>query len=276
MSATRRKANRAGSRDRRARDDEALEIVVIVRGLEIVARWAPRDVVLGSGFKAEQRRSAADAPCAASTQATPGRSRFCERAPGRRKRALGDEVGLVEDGEIGRHELIAEHFLDRVVMRGKARAGRRLERGRSRARRASITAMTPSTVTRALISGQCEAPATAASARRGPRSRRRHGRAGCGALEKPRQSRQKILGDGAADAAVRELDDLVVGAGVAAGEQQLAVDAELAELVDEEADAAARRVGEKMAHEARLAGAQKPRDDGDRELAHQRAPSLRP
>ena len=52
--------------------------------------------------------------------------------------------------------------------------------------------------------------------------------------------RHEVVGDGAADAAVRQLDDIVLGAGrIAAAEQQLAVDADLAELVDDQCDAAA-------------------------------------
>ena len=57
-----------------------------------------------------------------------------------------------------------------------------------------------------------------------------------------RQRRQKIVGDGAAQAAIGQLDDVVLGAGrVAAAEQQLAVDAELAELVDDDGQPVARR-----------------------------------
>ena len=52
--------------------------------------------------------------------------------------------------------------------------------------------------------------------------------------------RHEIVGDRAADAAVGQLDDVVLGAaGIAAAEQQLAVDADLAELVDDQRDAAA-------------------------------------
>ena len=60
---------------------------------------------------------------------------------------------------------------------------------------------------------------------------------GSAALEQPGQGRQEIVGDRAAQAAIGQLDDVVVGASrVAAAEQQLAVDAELAELVDDDGE----------------------------------------
>jgi hypothetical protein len=50
--------------------------------------------------------------------------------------------------------------------------------------------------------------------------------------------RQEVVGHGAADAAVAELDHVVLGAALdPAAEQQLAVDAELAELVDDQRQA---------------------------------------
>jgi len=56
-----------------------------------------------------------------------------------------------------------------------------------------------------------------------------------GTIEQTLEGRQKIVGDGAADAAIGELDDVVVLAALyPAAEQQLAVDAELAEFVDDE------------------------------------------
>src|SRR6185437_13363155 len=88
-------------------------------------------------------------------------------------------------------------------------------------------------------------------------------------LQQPLDGGQEILGDGAADAAIGELDHVVRRAcGVAAAQEDLAVDAELAELVDDEGDAAAAGVGEQVAHEAGLAGAEKAGDDGGGDAAH--------
>ncbi len=241
MSSARRAAKRAGSAIGARDDDEAFEIVVIVRELEIVAGRTLRDVVLGGCFEAEQharRQRAVRCVNAGDARSQP----FPERAPGRRERVAIHQVGLVEHGEIGRHELIAEHFLDRVVMRGKAGAGRRLSEA-ARERRSIDHGDNAIDRDARLDLGPVE--------RLQQRFRQREARGldddMIGALrriEEARQRRQKILGDGAADAAVRELDHLVVGARIAAREQQLAIDAELAELVDEKADAAARGMGE--------------------------------
>ena len=54
------------------------------------------------------------------------------------------------------------------------------------------------------------------------------------------QRRHEILGDGAAEAAVRQLDDVFLGAALdAARAQDRAVDADVAELVDDQRQAAA-------------------------------------
>ena len=64
-----------------------------------------------------------------------------------------------------------------------------------------------------------------------------------GRLGEPEQALQRgneIVGDGAADAAVGQLDDAVLAAGLdAAALEDLAVDADVAELVDDDGQAAA-------------------------------------
>ena len=58
------------------------------------------------------------------------------------------------------------------------------------------------------------------------------------AVEEPRQGRHEIVGDGAAQAAIGQLDNIVlVACRIAAAEQQLAVDAELAEFIDDDGEA---------------------------------------
>jgi len=77
----------------------------------------------------------------------------------------------------------------------------------------------------------------------------------------------ELVGDGAADATVRELDHILFAAGlVAAAGEDFLVDAEFAELVDDQRDALALRVGEKVTDERRLAGAEEAGDDGDGDL----------
>ena len=74
---------------------------------------------------------------------------------------------------------------------------------------------------------------------------------------------QEIVGDGAADAAVGEFDDVLVAAGFdAAGFQDLAVDADVAEFVDDQREAAAAGVLQQVADHRRLAGAEEAGDDG--------------
>ena len=69
---------------------------------------------------------------------------------------------------------------------------------------------------------------------------------------------QKIVGDGAANAAVGELDDVVLAAGVVtARREHLAVDTDVAELVDHQRQAPAVGVFDKVADQAGLAGAEK-------------------
>ncbi len=87
--------------------------------------------------------------------------------------------------------------------------------------------------------------------------------------------RQEFVGDRAADAAVGEFDDRIRPAvRVAAIAEQAAVEAHVAEFIDDDRDAAAPRTGDQVADQRRLAGAEKAGDDGrgDAGLAHAGAP----
>ncbi len=84
-----------------------------------------------------------------------------------------------------------------------------------------------------------------------------------GALQQLLDRGQEIVRHRAADAAVGEFDDVVLAAGLdAAGFEDLAVDADVAELVDDEREAAAAGVFQQMADHRRLAGAEEAGDDG--------------
>ncbi len=77
------------------------------------------------------------------------------------------------------------------------------------------------------------------------------------------ERRHEFVGDGAAQAAVGELDDIVLGAGgIAAAFEHFAVDADIAELVDDHRELAVLRVGDDLANERSFAGAEKAGDDG--------------
>ena len=82
-----------------------------------------------------------------------------------------------------------------------------------------------------------------------------------GALVQLLERLDEAIREPAADAAARELDQVFLRI-----REQRAVDAELAELVADhrDAQAAAARVGEQVAHQRRLARAEKARDEHDR------------
>ena len=78
---------------------------------------------------------------------------------------------------------------------------------------------------------------------------------------------REIVGDRAADAAVGKFDDRLFRAGrVGAAFEEIAVDADVAELVDDEREPPPAGVREQMADQRRLAGAEKAGDDGDGRL----------
>ncbi len=79
----------------------------------------------------------------------------------------------------------------------------------------------------------------------------------------------EVVGHRAADAAVGQLDHVLLAAGLdAAALQEVAVDAEVAELVDDERDAPAAGVLEEVADQRRLAGPEEAGDDGGGDLLH--------
>ena len=84
-----------------------------------------------------------------------------------------------------------------------------------------------------------------------------------GALQQGLDRGQEIVGDRAADAAIGEFDDVLLAAGLdAAGFQDFAVDADVAEFVDDQREAPAARVLQQVADHRRLAGAEEAGDDG--------------
>ena len=77
------------------------------------------------------------------------------------------------------------------------------------------------------------------------------------------ERRHEFVGHRAAQAAVGQLDDILLRAGgIAAAFEDFAVDADVAELVDDDGEAAALRIGDDVANQRRLAGAEKAGDDG--------------
>ena len=220
-------------------------------------------------------------PCSAATSLTPGRSRASISARSAARRGGVEQIGLVQDHEIGAGELVGEHLLERVVVVDR-RVGAALPRDRlgSSAKRPGRD--------RRRVDHRDDAVDGHAGADLGPgeglHQRLRQRQAGgldddmvgrLGAVDQPGQGRQEIVGDGAAQAAIGQLDDVVVGASrVAAAEQQLAVDAELAELVDDDGQPVPGGGGQQMPHQARLAGAEKAGDDRRGDAAHRLSASF--
>ncbi len=91
------------------------------------------------------------------------------------------------------------------------------------------------------------------------------------------ERRHEFVGHRAADAAIGELDDVLLRTGgVAAALEDFAVDADIAEFVDDHGEAAALRVGEHVADQRRLAGAEKAGDDGAGNAAEARKRAVHP
>ncbi|EQB01886.1 hypothetical protein L485_09640 [Sphingobium baderi LL03] len=77
-----------------------------------------------------------------------------------------------------------------------------------------------------------------------------------GPVEQLLHGRKKVVGDGAADAAIGQLYNVIFRAGLlVAAAQQLAIDSDIAELVDDQRQPAALRILEKVADERGLARA---------------------
>src|SRR6266849_10958137 len=108
-------AERGTIADRPALDDKAVEIVVVVLLFKIVARGPGGEVVLGRGGEAERHRRRDSTLLGIDelhAAAQPGRNVAAQRG----EAAGRDQVGLVEDDEIGAGELIAKHLFERVVV----------------------------------------------------------------------------------------------------------------------------------------------------------------
>jgi hypothetical protein len=88
-----------------------------------------------------------------------------------------------------------------------------------------------------------------------------------GPVEQRVQGRNEIVGHRAAQTAVRELDDVFLGAALdAASFDEGAVEAEIAELVDENGEAASACILQEVAHQGGFAGTEESGDDGAGDL----------
>ena len=252
-----------GIGNRRKLDDEAVEIVVLVVELIVMMGLAVLDVVLDGKPHAEHD-AGIDVAVGARHDLHRARQMPAHRRAGAVACRVVEQVALGQDDEVGAGHLVLEHLLDRVVMVnrlvGIALAQQRILVGGHFAGRQ-----------RRAVDNRHHAvhryPVLHARPLEGLHQRLRQSQAG--GLDEDMvdarlagedlvQRRHEIVGDGAADAAIRQFDNIVVGAVFdAAIAQDLAVDADIAEFVDDDRQALVARSFEQVADQRRLARAEK-------------------
>ena len=187
--------------------------------------------------------------------------------------AAFQQVGLVEDHHVRAVQLVLEEFLDGILVVevgigralglhgglivGEAALGQRLgiDHGDDAIDSDARLDLGPVEGAHQRL-GQCE-----------PRGLDHDVLRRVGAVEELPHGRHEIVGHGAADAAVGKFDHVLVAAGFhAAAAQDLAIDADIAELVDDERDAAALGVLQHVADQRGLARTEEAGDDGGRDL----------
>ena len=186
----------------------------------------------------------------------------------RRDAGVVDEVAFVEHHEIGAGDLVLKNFFDRIVMVECAVGGALL-------RQRFEIVRDPAVGERRAVDHHDDAVDGDAAFDRRPverlHQRLRQREAGgldddvldAAARQDRIERRHEFVGDGAAQAAIGEFDDIFLRTGgVAAAFEDFAVDADIAELVDDDGEAAALRIGEHVADQRGLAGAEEAGDDG--------------
>ena len=256
---------RARVRDLGQRHHEAVEVVVVVGPFLVVPGAAVLDIVLAAERQPQQ--GGGIDPSAARHDDLDGAWQHA-RDGGHGPVGGGgiEQIALVEHDEIRAGDLILEHFLDRIVVLeravGGALARQRFEIGGDAA-----------VGERWAVHHRDHAVDRHPVADRRPQEglHQRLGQRQPGGLDHDviglaRQEgverRDEFVGDRAAQTAIGELDDVVLRAGgIAAALEEFAVDPDIAELVDDDGELLALRIGEHMADEGGLAGAQKAGDD---------------
>ena len=170
-------ATKEADLDRRQLHHEALEIVVVMPLFRVVMRGASLEIVLRGGHQAEQH-GGFDATLLRFDHLDGARHRAGDVAAHAHERVSINEVGFVEHDKIGAQKLILVDLLQGIfVVDGRVGGPLRASFSGSSANRpaataaASVTAITPSTVTRARIAAS-RTPSEAASAGRALRSPR--------------------------------------------------------------------------------------------------------
>ena len=267
-----RRLQRLGVGDFRQFDHHGVEIVVLVVVMAVMMRGAGVQIILGGGIQPED-----DGGVDAALLHRQDRQRargfgFDHRFRGGKARLTG-QIGLRQEHDIGAGNLVLEHFRQRRFMVDRvirfALGLNRVDIGREAAGGHGLG-----------IGQSDDAIDRDARADCGPveglQKRLRQSQARgldqdmVGALGQGHQRldrRDEIIGDGAADAAIGQFDD-VLGRAILirAGFQDIAIDAHGAEFVDQHRQPLALRVLHQMADQRRLARAEKAGDDGDGDL----------
>ena len=144
-------------------DDERLEIVVVVIRLVVVMRWRRREIILRRSRKPSSTLAGTRPSRVATILIARGTLRLISSEIGA-ARLRRHQIGLVEHDEIGAEKLILVDFFQRVVViDGGIRRALRRDFRRVVGERPALTAgpsttvTTPSTVTRLRISGHSKA-----------------------------------------------------------------------------------------------------------------------
>ena len=235
----------------------------------VVMRGPRGEIVLGRRLHAEQHVDV-DGALAGRGDLDRARQRRGDLGPQAIEPFRLDEVRLVEQHEIGAEELVLVDFLERIVVVERRIGGALFGDARRIVGEAPLRHGGRVDDRHHAVDGEPRAqlrPVEGLDQRLRQGEARRLDDDVVGlrlAREQSRHGRDEIVGDGAADAAVGEFDDRLARAGVVgAALQKLAVDADVAEFVDDQREPAAAGVGEDVADEGRLAGAEKAGDDGD-------------
>jgi hypothetical protein len=230
-------------------------------------RGAGGQVALRGGAKADQRRRLDAAMGGLHDLHGAGQvaANVCEHAGAV---VAAHMVDLVEEDEIGAEELVLEHLLERVVVVHRDVLRALVRQGLGIVREDAGRDGRPVHYGDDAVHGDARAD-------RGPVERVHEGlRQGeargldqnvlgrVRPLEQSRQSRHEVVRDRTADAAVRQLDDVLLRAARdAAALEEGAVEAQFAELVHEHGEPASACVFQKVTNERSLARAEEARDD---------------
>ena len=254
--------------DRVQGDHETVEVIMFMVFLAVMVGPPLVDHGGGVGVEAEQHVGVDLAVAGGDDFDRPAKM-IGDLAFGRRARRRVQQIDLRQDHQIGAGDLVLEDLLNRVVVvegvigRALGRQGVEIAghltggQGRAVDHRDHPVDGHPATDVRPLKRlhqgfGQGQARGFDEDV-----IDRRAGR------QNGFQGRLKIVGNGAANAAIGQFDDIFLGAGVdAAALKDLAVDADIAKFIDDDGEAPAARMGQQITDQSGFPGAQKAGDDG--------------